>query len=111
MGGSSQVTPQNVPLFVSFQGITSKFSYIKALRTFLCSAIFRGSYATTPIGIRGGVGILSVILQSPIDVQTVEFYMSILCSSDDTIYAGRIKLQTWVSKLFNGCGNKTMTKN
>ena len=58
----------------------------------------------------GGVGILSVILQSPIDVQTVEFDMSILCSSDDTIYAGRIKLQTWVSKLFNGCGNKTLTK-
>ena len=75
------------------------------------SAISRGSYATTTIGIRGGVGISSVILQSPIDVQTVEFYMSILCSSDDTIYAGRIKLQTWVSKLFNGCGNKTMTKN
>ena len=55
VGGFFQVTPTKFPLFVSFKGILSKFSYVKPNPYYrLFFIIFKGAYVTSPTEICGG---------------------------------------------------------
>ena len=54
MGGFFQVTPSNFPLFVSFKGILSKFSYVEP-NPYYRLFVNLGSDVTSHTEIRGGV--------------------------------------------------------